>query len=187
MGAERLRAGASTRRGYLQHEQFQSALVLSPSTPDLDLDLRIEPDASIVGSVLDEAGEPVRDAQVTLFAAPAPESEMNLAPRGPLQVRTTDDLGHYELSGLEPGAYRVSVSAKPWYAAAPRPQRGSASPTSSALDVVYATTWYPGATDPETADVLTLAPWRHARSGLQSACRSSHAPSREPHFPAPAR
>lgn len=145
-------------QGYLQHEQFQSALVLSPNAPDLDLDLRIEPDASITGSVLDEAGEPVRDAQVTLFAAPTPESEMNLAPRGPLQVRTTDDLGHYELSGLEPGAYRVSVSAKPWYAAAPRPQQGSTSPASSALDVVYPTTWYPGAMDPEAADVLTLQP-----------------------------
>ena len=142
----------------MQHEQFQSALVLSPGTPELDLDVRIEPDATIAGSVLDEAGEPVRDAQITLFSAPPPESELNLAPRGPLQARTTDDLGHYELSGLEPGAYRVSVSARPWYAAAARPQRSSTPASSSTFDVVYPTTWYPGATDPDAADVLTLQP-----------------------------
>lgn len=161
-GAGRWVITASARgyhqQGYMQHEQFQSALVLSPGTPDVDLDLRIEPDASIAGSVLDEAGEPVRDAQVMLSAAPPPESELNLSPRGPLQVRTTDDLGHYELSGLEPGAYRVSVSAKPWYASAARPSRGDASPSASALDVVYPTTWYPGSTDPDAADLLTLQP-----------------------------
>ncbi len=161
-GAGRWVITASARgyhqQGYMQHEQFQSALVLSPGTPDLDLDLRIEPDAAIAGSVLDEAGEPVRDAQVMLSAAPPPESELNLSPRGPLQVRTTDDLGHYELSGLEPGAYRVSVSAKPWYASAARPSRGGAAPSTSALDVVYPTTWYPGSADPDAADLLTLQP-----------------------------
>ena len=149
-------------QGYMQHEQFQSALVLSAAVPKLDLDLRLEPDAAIAGTVLDDAGEPVREAQVTLFPAPPPESELNVAPRGPLQVRTTDDLGHYELSGLEPGVYRVSVSARPWYAAAARPQRGgqaqSQSQSSTALDVVYPTTWWPGATDAEAADVLTLQP-----------------------------
>lgn len=146
------------QQGYMQHEQFQSALVLSPAAPQLDLDVRIEPDAAIAGTVLDEAGEPVRDAQVTLFSAPTPETELNLLPAGPLQVRSTDDLGHYDLSGLEPGAYRVSVSAKPWYASAGRPRGGSSSPSSSALDVVYPITWYPGTSDPEAADLLTLLP-----------------------------
>lgn len=162
-GAGRWVITASARgfhqQGYLQHEQFQSALVLTPAAPSLDLDLRLEPDAAIAGSVLDEAGEPVRDAQVTLSSAPPADSELNLSPRGPLQVRTTDDLGHYELSGLEPGAYRISVSARPWYASAARPQRDApASTAASALDVVYPLTWYPGATDPEAADILTLQP-----------------------------
>lgn len=186
------------QQGYMQHEQFQSALVLSPSTPDLDLDLRIEPNAAIAGTVLDEAGEPVRDAQVTLFAAPPPESELNLAPRGPLQVRTTDDLGHYELSGLEPGAYRVSVSARPWYASAARPQRGATTST-SALDVVYPTTWYPGATDPDAADLLTLQPGdtrsadfnllalpsTHLRVNFSSPPRNAENPDRRQRFGLP--
>lgn len=162
-GAGRWVITASARgfhqQGYLQHEQFQTALVLSSGAPSLDLDLRLTPDAAIAGSVLDEAGEPVRDAQVTLFSAPPPESELNALPRGPLQVRTTDDLGHYELDGLELGAYRVSVTARPWYASAGRPQRGAPDAIgASALDVVYPVTWYPGASDPQAADVLTLQP-----------------------------
>lgn len=144
------------QQGYMQHEQFQSALVLSPATPALDLNLRLQPDAAIAGSVLDEAGEPVRDAQVSLFPVPLPASELNLSPRGLLQARTTDDLGHYELSGLEPGAYRVAVSARPWYASVARPQRGAPTSPADALDVVYPMTWYPGAADPEAAETVTL-------------------------------
>ncbi len=186
-------------QGYLQHEQFQSALVLSPSTPDLDLDLRLQPDASISGAVLDEAGEPVRDAQVTLFAAPPSESELNLAPRGALQVRTTDDLGHYELSGLEPGAYRLSVSAKPWYASAARPQQGGSSGASAALDVIYPTTWYPETTEPDTADLIVLQagdareadftllalPATHLRLDLPTAPRNGQNPGRRQIFGMP--
>lgn len=147
------------QQGYLQHEQFQSALVLTPSAPSLDLDLRLTPDAVITGAVVDEAGEPVREAQVTLFPAPASASELDLSPHGPIQVQTTDDLGRYELAGLEPGAYRISVTAQPWYASAARSQRGVFSAVgSSLLDMVYPVTWFPGVTDLEAAGVLTLLP-----------------------------
>lgn len=147
-------------QGYDEHDTFQSDVVLTPAAPQMELDLRIQPDSSIAGFVLDDAGEAVRGAQVSLFPAPsAAETDLSEQPHGALQVRQTDDRGHYELSNLPPGAYRVSVTAQPWYAsAAGRMQRTGSTQTNPAFDVVYPITWYPGATDAEAADTLTLHP-----------------------------
>ena len=146
-------------QGYDQHENYQSDLVLTPATPQMQLDVRIEPDSAISGFVLDDAGDAVRGAQVSLFPAPAPEADLTDQPRGPIQIGQTDDRGHYELSGLSPGGYRLAVAAVPWYAStAGRIQRTGTTQTNPAFDVVFPTTWYPGATDAEAADTLTLHP-----------------------------
>ena len=145
-------------QGYDQHEAFQSDLVLTPTAPEMEIDVRIQPDSDIAGFVLDDAGEPVRGAQVSLFPAP-PSSDRNFSeqPHGPVQIRQTDDRGHYDLSDLSPGAYRISVAAQPWYASvAGRMQRTGTTQTDPVFDVVYPTTWYPGATDAEAAATLTL-------------------------------
>ena len=67
----------ATARGYAsgayeQHQQYSSAIVLTPEAPTYDLVFRLPPEASITGIVLDEAGEPVRNAQVALHTIPAP-------------------------------------------------------------------------------------------------------------------
>ena len=92
----------------------------------------------------------------------------------PAGATQTDDRGHYELAGLAPGAYRLRVEARPWYASgggapvlgrsftglvplvAAQTTTGAASPDPS-LDLVYPTTWFPGAESAAQADVLTLA------------------------------
>ena len=53
-------------QAYDAHPPYASAIVLTPEAPTKDLEFRISPEASIVGIVLDEAGEPVRNAQVML-------------------------------------------------------------------------------------------------------------------------
>ncbi len=162
-GPGRWQVTASARgffpQGYDQHENFQSDLVLTPAAPQMEIDLRIQPDSSIAGFVLDDVGEPVRGAQVSLFPAPAAQSDLTDQPRGPIQIRQTDDRGHYELSGLQPGSYRVSVSAQPWYAsAAGRVQRTGSTVTNPLFDVVFPVTWFPGATDAEAAETIQLHP-----------------------------
>ena len=61
-----------TRRGYLtsfyeQHEQYSTAIVTGPEFATDKLVLRLMPMGVISGHVLDESGEPARNAQVQLF------------------------------------------------------------------------------------------------------------------------
>jgi hypothetical protein len=155
----------ATARGFVSqaydaHPPYASAIVLTPEAPTKDLEFRISPEASIVGVVLDEAGEPVRNAQVMLQTVPKP------SPGGPAPAGTTrgnartDDRGMYELPNLAPGDYRLSVHAQPWYVAGGQPIRAIGSQDTSSLDpsldVAYPATWFPGVSDLDRAETITL-------------------------------
>jgi protocatechuate 3,4-dioxygenase beta subunit len=148
-------------QAYDEHQSFSSAIVLSAEAPTKDIEFRLSPEASIVGVVLDEAGEPVRNAQVALQSVPRP------TPGGPQMVGNmrggggarTDDRGMYELPNLSPGEYRVSVRAQPWYAANAQAGRGNDSDGASldpSLDFAYPATWFPGVSDPGLAETIVL-------------------------------
>ncbi|NJL27610.1 MAG: carboxypeptidase regulatory-like domain-containing protein [Thermoanaerobaculia bacterium] len=61
------------------------------------------PDTLLEGEVVDEAGAAVPDATVLILVFPAVER--------PSTVRT-DEKGHFELRGFEPGAFRLEARAK---------------------------------------------------------------------------
>ena len=161
-GSWRLVASARgfVSQAYDAHPPYASAIVLTPETPTKDLEFRISPEASVVGVVLDEAGEAVRNAQIMLQAVP-PKS-----PGGPPAVGVTrgsartDDRGMYELPNLAPGDYHISVHAQPWYAAGRQPNGGSnnnnPSPLDPSLDYAYPVTWFPGVSDATQAETITL-------------------------------
>jgi hypothetical protein len=161
-GSWRLTASARgfVSQAYDEHQLFSSAIVLTAEAPTKDLEFRISPEAGIVGVVLDEAGEPVRNAQVALQSVPRP------GPGGPQAAGSTrggaahtDDRGMYELPNLFPGEYRVSVRAQPWYAAntqATRGGDGDASSLDPSLDFAYPATWFPGVSDPGLAETIVL-------------------------------
>jgi hypothetical protein len=160
-GAWHLTASA---RGFVsqafdEHPPFFSAIVLTAEEPTKDVEFRLSPEAGIVGLVLDEAGEPVRNAQITLQSVPPP------SPGGPRPVGSTrgnahtDDRGIYELANLSPGDYRLSVHTQPWYAAAGQLFRGNDNQPSSldpSLDFAYPVTWFPGVSDPALAETIVL-------------------------------
>jgi hypothetical protein len=144
---------------YDEHEGYASAVVLTAEEPTKNLEFRISPEATITGQVLDEAGEPVRNAQITLQFVPPP------SPGGPQPNGTTrggartDDRGMYEIANLAPGSYRLSVHAVPWYTAQQPMMRGNTPDTPSidpSLDLAYSTTWFPGASDPMQAETIVL-------------------------------
>ena len=147
-------------QAYDEHQLFSSAIVLTAEAPSKDIEFRLSPEASIVGVVLDEAGEPVRNAQVALETVPQP------SPGGPRAVGNTrgggartDDRGMYELPNLSPGEYRLSVRAQPWYAANSQAGRGNDSDAASldpSLDFAYPTTWFPGVSDPALGETIVL-------------------------------
>ncbi len=53
--------------GYEQHDQFSTAIVTGAGLDTESLVLRLAPDAVITGKILDEVGDPVRHAMVTLY------------------------------------------------------------------------------------------------------------------------
>ena len=69
------------------------------------LRVRLSLGAAISGRVRDRSGEPVLQAQVTARRPGVASASVPTA-----LVATTDDLGEFRFSGLEPGAYVVGVS-----------------------------------------------------------------------------
>src|SRR5215471_1159073 len=111
-------------RGYLtetfdQHDGYSSAIVVGPGLETSDLVFHLKPESSISGTISDEAGEPIRHAQITLYRTSAFEGrqETNVIGR-----ESTDEEGFYRFRHLRAGSYFIGVSAEPWYAQRPLPK-----------------------------------------------------------------
>lgn len=149
-----------SRAGYLltsyeQHEQYATAIVTGPEFQTDNLVLRLMPMAMIAGHVLDESGEPVRNAHVRLFMDDHTGGISRITPVG---GASTDDRGYFDVGVLQPGTYFAEVYATPWYAVHPAasPRGDAAQHVSPALDVVYPITYYGGATESEGAAPIEL-------------------------------
>jgi hypothetical protein len=162
------------RRGFItasydQHEQFSTAIVTGADLDTEALVLRLAPAAVISGKILDESGEPVRQASVMLY--------FDDHSSGVDQIRQargaqTDDQGAYEIPSLSPGTYFLSASAKPWYALHPQSDpagsRRKGSPEATAnfdrsLDVAYPLTYYPDVTDADSAAPIPIRGGEHVQ------------------------
>jgi hypothetical protein len=140
--------------GYDQHEQFFTAIVTGAGLDTERLILRLPPEAYIFGNVFDEAGEPVRHANVRLYLLSHEQGVQRIVPARDSQ---TDDLGAYELGPQLPGTYFVSVSATPWYAVHPvKSVRGAQAQVDSSLDVAYPVTYYGDGIDSDAATPINL-------------------------------
>ena len=153
-----------SKRGYIsasydEHEQFSTAIVTGAGLETESLVLRLAPAAIIAGKILDESGDPVRRATVTLYRNDHSSGVDQISQARSAQ---TDDLGAYEIAGLPPGTYFLSATAKPWYAMRPGTELQEASPPAAdekvdrALDVAYPVTYYPDVTDAEKASPIPV-------------------------------
>jgi uncharacterized protein (DUF2141 family) len=146
------------RAAYEQHEQFSTAIVTGAGFDTENLVLRLTPLALLGGKVIDESGDPVRNARVTLYAENHQAGMNRITPAG---GASTDDQGSYEFAALTPGNYYVSVAARPWYAvhpvSSPAGGAGNSPPgVARSLDVAYPTTYYNGATDTDGATPISI-------------------------------
>jgi hypothetical protein len=176
--------------GYEQHESYSTAIVTGAGLDTENLILKLPPTAVLSGKVLDEDGDPVRHATITLYYSDHLE--------GVDQIRVhrreqTDDLGNYELPSLMPGTYFLSASATPWYAIHPRPDTGTpktnadeeqGSRVDRALDVAYPTTYYADTTDTDSASAIPVKGGEHLQvdihlSPVPALRITFHAPSDE--------
>jgi hypothetical protein len=146
---------------YDQHDQFSTAIVTGTGIDTEALVLKIAPNAVIAGKVLDEAGEPVRHAIVTLYYDDHREGVDQIQVRN---MAHTDDLGAYDLPNLIPGTYFLSVRATPWYAVHPPEDSGgrkSEIAVDRSLDVAYPMTYYTDATDSDGATAIPVQGGEH--------------------------
>ncbi len=139
------------RSAFNQHEQFSTAIVTGAGIDATDLKIQLAPEAEISGNVLDENGDPVRHATVTLYAETHNSGISRVVAAA---TEETDDQGWYEFVGVRPGTYFLSAHASPWYAVHPMSDaegNPSAVSVNRALDVAYPTIFYSDVTDSDEA------------------------------------
>lgn len=151
------------RRGFIpsayeQHEQYSTAIVTGAGGDTENLTLRLVPEAAITGKILDESGEPVRNAGVRLFRQ---NHHLGFNRVTPFQFAPADDQGSYEFVGLPPGTYFLGATARPWYALHPPSPRATGAANlpvlvGPSLDVAYPVTFYQGATDSDAATPILI-------------------------------
>jgi Carboxypeptidase regulatory-like domain len=140
------------------NEDYSTAIVVGPALDSEHIRFFLDIPAAISGSVFDQEGEPIRDAQVFLFHRGVFSGRY----RTIMQTQAnTDSSGTFHFGQLRSGTYFVAVSARPWYALN-SPMQGQAensgqNANASELDVAYPVTYYPDALDPATAAPITLS------------------------------
>lgn len=164
---------SAARRGFIessfnQHERYSTAIVAGGEADSEHLTFRLTSQAVLTGKVLDEVGDPVRRAIVSLHIQ---DQSTGVSRTRKIANSQTDDRGLYEFPALAAGTYFVSVSARPWYAIHPRSQRtgeGTLEPptVSHYMDVTYATTYYPDATDSDDATPIPLRGGEHMSADI---------------------
>jgi len=137
---------------YNQHEQFSTAIVTGAAFETDHLVLRLPPVAVLAGKVLDEAGEPVRDAAIQIYRE---ERGSGISRIVPISNARTDDQGAYEATQLDAGTYFISVRAAPWYAVHPVSGRDP-SAVDRSLDVAYPVTYYGDTTQTDDATPIPV-------------------------------
>lgn len=152
-----------SRRGYItssyeEHEGFNTAIAVGEGLIADSLTLRLTPDGLIHGLVTDEAGEPVRQARLTLYGQSAHDGRGTITQ---VASANTDDTGSYELPHLRAGTYFLAAAASPWYATHYSLLAGNQDPNAapaarSPLDVVYPTSYYADTGDSDSATPIPL-------------------------------
>ena len=153
---------------YDEHEGFSTAIVTGAGLDTEHLVLRLDPSAMLSGKILDELGEPVRQATVSLYRE---DRQVGVGRIIKFRVSMTDDQGAYEFSQLDAGSYLVSATAKPWYAlhTVSSRQPGSESlpaAVDQSLDVAYAITYYGDVTEPDDATPIPVRGGDHLQADI---------------------
>ena len=174
---------SATRPGYTaqgldEHEGYMTAIAVGPKFDSEHVRFVLARDSVLAGNVINDFGDPVRDASVFLFQRKlfSGSRAVRLVARS-----STDDLGNYRFAHLHAGTYTVAVYAKPWYAnpgplaafgtdarvvATDIPDQANEvefegiarPPVNPLLNVVYPVSFYQNAGSLETATPLSLTP-----------------------------
>ncbi len=134
------------QQGYGQRgrRRRMNMLVLAPGQHEKDIIFRLQPAAVITGTVSDEDGDPVVNAQVQALRITHQGQHRQVVGGSGAQ---TNDRGEYRIFGLESGQYFIVVSY----------QRQQTIPNDPG-DEVYVPTFFPGTQDPGQATPVQVDP-----------------------------
>ena len=138
------------RRQMLQeHEGFSTAIVAGPGLDSGHIVFALDGVSALRGTVRDEAGDPVGNAQFSLFqrALVMGRSQIKLVSTGV----TTDATGEFRFRNLKPGTYFLAAQGRPWFA-----QYQPRSSNENQLDAAYPLTYYADSTNPAEATPIPL-------------------------------
>jgi protocatechuate 3,4-dioxygenase beta subunit len=129
-------------------------LELTDAQQAADIDIKLARGGVVTGRVLDEEGEPLARAVVSVLRQQYVRGQKQLAPAGADQ---SDDRGQYRVFGLPPGDYYVSASAG-GVEQVVREAIGNPAGVQQSEASGYAPTYFPGVTSASDATRLKLAP-----------------------------
>jgi len=144
-----------TRPGFLQNVPNGRAggafraLPLVSGSPVRDLKTELIPQSVAFGRVLDDQGDPVMGAQVTVFGSRVVDGRSRFQQAG---TGTTNDLGDYRIANLPRGRYIVCAHVNQ--------QNG---PVQAAPQTIPADTCYPGPLEGGAASATELSAGREAK------------------------
>ncbi len=101
------------RQTFQEYQEFSTAIVVGPGLNSQNIVFPLSAGGSITGTVLDDANEPIRQAQVMLFSKGISSGAARILMQ---QQRQTSSSGEFRFPHLKPGSYFVAVQARPWYA-----------------------------------------------------------------------
>jgi len=131
-----------------------TAVELTDGQQAATIDIRLSRGGVVTGRVLDEEGEPLARAVVSVLRQQYVRGQKQLTPAGADQ---SDDRGVYRVFGLPPGDYFVSASAG-GIEQVVREAIGGAGGIQQSEASGYAPTYYPGVTSATDATRLKVAP-----------------------------
>ena len=161
-------------------DQFSTAIVTGPNLDTAHLVFPYRAPGRIDGTVIDENGEPVRNAQIYVFRHDTIDGRLQYVRAG--QTNTHGD-GLFHLGHLIAGNYLVAVAATPWFSNRGLATGGRPLSTQPAaeLDVAYPFTYYPGTAEPSDAGAIPVS--EGSSSKIQIPLRS--VPAIHPSFDLP--
>ena len=127
-------------------------LVLSPGRDRVSADFSIPTAGAIEGRVYDELGDPVANAQLTLYRSRMVQGRRHLERVG--RTDRSDDTGGFRIYGLAPGQYYIAASLR-------------VAPADSVMDTTYAPTYFPGTGNLAEAQRVKLEPGGEAFADFQ--------------------
>lgn len=149
------RRGEQEIHGYQGTEGFSTGVVTGPGLISENLTFPLEAPASIAGTVVDEDGEQVRQANVVLLRKAVSLGRSQISQ---MDQKVTGSSGRFRFAHLLPGTYFVAVQAQPWYAQYAGPgAEGAQAAGPRELDVAYPVTYFGDTTNGSAAAPIPLA------------------------------